>query len=199
MANTYQTISWITRETTRLTHTNTVAAKGVNRQYQPEFAQSGFKIGSVANIRMPIKCSVDNSDNLNAQAYTENYTPITINQRWKSAFEFTTRDLTLSLDDLGKRVCSPVAAGIAGAIDRSILNYYPYIYNAVGTPGTTPGLLTGGSTGTMPYSKAPDILLHAQSMLDAYNTPRDSNRRLILSSAAHAELNIGMSGMFNNQ
>ena len=73
MANTYQVISWITRETLRVAHTNCVLSKGVSRQYQPEFAQAGFKIGSVANIRLPIKVSVDNADNLNAQNFSETY------------------------------------------------------------------------------------------------------------------------------
>ena len=187
MANVYQTISWLTRETIRVTHTNCVAAKGVNRQYQPEFAQAGFKIGSFANIRVPAKFSVDNADNLNAQAYQENSVSLQINKRWKVGTEFTTRDMTLSLDDIGKRVATPVAAALAGAIDADILNYAScYAYNTVGSATYTPGLSTGGSAGNINYSKAPDILMHAQEVLDAYNTPRDYNRRLILNPNAHA-------------
>ena len=58
MANSLLTIDMVTREALRVAHETSQFIKTTDRQYDSSFAQTGAKIGSTLNIRMPSKYSV---------------------------------------------------------------------------------------------------------------------------------------------
>ena len=209
MANSLLTPSMITREALRVLHNNLVFVKGVNRQYNSEFAQAGAKIGSTVNIRKPNKYFVRTGQTMQVQQTTETYVPLAINRQWGVDVSFSSTDLTLTLDDFSKRILTPAMARLSSQIDIDGLsmavtgNYSDGtatsgagpIYNAVGTPGSTPGTVTGSG---LQQAGAPIVFLNAGMMLDNFAAPRDENRRIVLNPAAHAQSVSGLSGLYND-
>ena len=213
MANTLLTPVQITREALRVLHNNLVFVKGLNRQYNDEFARQGAKIGSTVNIRKPNRYFVRKGPALQTQGTTESYVPLTLNNQWGTDVSFSSSELTLSLDDFSKRVLTPAMAKIASQIDQdclqaavtgsmvgaggALVSCGSPIYNVVGTPGTTPGTGGGSATGFSQYN-APIVFLNAGMQMDNAACPRDENRRIVLSPAAMSQSVQGLSGLFND-
>ena len=196
MANTLLTWTMITREALRIAHNNIVFAKGVNRQYSKEFAQSGAKIGSTINVRKPNKYWLRRGTQIQIQGTTETYVPLSLTTQYGVDTEFSSQDLTLSLDDFGKRVLSPKMARITSGIDYDGLAQVAQIYNNVGIPGVTPGT-NNANTGFL-TTNAPQVYLNAGVMMDNFACPRDENRRVIFSPIAQANSVTGLSGLFQD-
>lgn len=178
-------------------HNNLVFLKNVNKQYKDEFAQSGAKIGTTLNVRMPNRYFVSHTPVLNAQNTTESTQPLTLTTQFQVGLNFTQQDLTLSLDDFSKRILAPAMARLASDMDMYALSMAKDVYNQVGTPGTTPGSGTGGS-GLLCYT-TPAIFLNAGAMLDINAAPRDENRRVVLNPFGMAGSVGGLSGLLNDQ
>ena len=212
MANALLTPVEILRESLRILHNNLAHVKSIDRQYSKEFANTGAKIGSTVNARKPNRYFVRKGPVAQTQGTTEEFVPITLNTQYGVDVAFGTAEMTLSLDDFGKRILQPQMAKLASQIDfdglqAATLGYYTAnsgvvsvnpVWNTVGTAGTTPGTTGGAATGLAQYN-APQIYLNAGMMLDNNAVPRDSNRSCILNPAAHASSVAGLSGLFNPQ
>lgn len=141
MANSILTPTMITREALRILHQKLNFIGNVNRQYDDRFAQSGAKIGTSLNIRMPSKYSVRTGANLSAQDHVERSTPLSVTSQYGVDVSFTSVELTMSLDDFGKRVLDPAMAQLAAKIEGDALSAaYKLVNNYVNA--TTDGLLT---------------------------------------------------------
>jgi P22 coat protein - gene protein 5 len=198
MPNTLLTPTMITREALRILHNNLVFVKGVNRQYSSEFAVSGAKIGSVINIRKPNKYYIRTGPAMSVQNTAETSIPLALTRQWGVDVNFTSAELTLSLDDFSKRILSPAMAKISSQIDYEGLTLFNTIYNQVGTPGTSPGAMTStNSTILSSYQVQP--VLNAGMMLDLNAAPRDENRRLVLNPSGMAALAGALTGLFQDQ
>ena len=187
MPNTLLTPTMITREGLRVLHNNLVFVKGVNRQYSSEFAVSGAKIGSVINVRKPNRYFVRTGPAMQVQNTAETSVPLALTRQWGVDVNFTSAELTLSLDDFSKRILTPAMAKIASQIDYEGLALFASVWNQVGTPGTTPG--TGAVIGpptTILDTNTVRPALNAGLLLDLNSTPRDENRRIVLHPAAMA-------------
>jgi hypothetical protein len=199
MPNTLLTPTMITREALRILHNNLVFVKGVNRQYASEFAVSGAKIGSVINIRKPNKYYMRFGPAMNVQNTAETSIPLTLTRQWGVDVNFTSAELTLSLDDFSKRILTPAMARISSQIDYEGLTLATTtIFNQVGTPGTAPG--SGASTNaTILSAYQVQPVLNAGVMLDVNATPRDENRRCVLNPSGMASLAGSLTGLFQDQ
>lgn len=195
MPNQILTPTMITREALKILHDNLVFAKGVNRQYSQEFANIGAKIGSTINVRKPNTYYVSTGPSITVQATQETFVPLMLNTQYNVAINFTSTELTLSMDDFSKRILSPAMARISSRIDYDGLTLATQVFNNVGTPGQTPGANTGTGVATV---NAPQIFVNAGMMLDNQATPRDENRRCILNPAAQAGAVSSLSGLFND-
>ena len=211
--NTLLTPTQITREALRVLHNNLVFVKGLNRQYNSEFAKQGAKIGSTVNIRKPNRYFVRKGAAMQTQGTTESYVPLSLNNQWGTDISFSSTELTLSLDDFSKRILTPAMAKIASQIDQdclqgavtgtmvgaggALVSTGSPVFNIVGTPGTTPGTSGGSATGLTQYN-APICYLNAGMQMDNNAAPRDENRRVVLSPAAMAQSVAGLSGLFND-
>ncbi len=194
MPNILLTSTKVTRESLRVLHNNLVFAKGVNRQYDDQFAVVGAKIGSSINVRLPNQYYVRKGPALSAQNTQNSTTPLTLTTQWGVDVNFTTAELTLSLDDFSKLILTPAMARLTSQIDQDGLAMFHYIYNQVGTPGTIPGN-AGGVVGAMTNSAAPAVFLNSGVFLTVYATPRDENRRIVLSPFANAASVSALSGL----
>lgn len=135
MPNTLITPSMIAKEALMQLENNLVFANQVHREYAKEF--KGGQGASVA-IRRPVKFNTSNGATLVKQDVEEKSTNITIDQRKHVGWEFSTQDLTLSIEEYSERYIKPAAITLAQTVDRSIASLYTTVWNSVGTPGTTP-------------------------------------------------------------
>lgn len=132
--NTLLTPSLITKETLVLLENNLVAAGKVNRQFENQFV----KIGDTITVRKPNKFVVSDGPGLVIQNVTEPSTSITISNQKHVGFLFSSRELTLIIEEFSERYLKPAATVLANKIDFDVLSLYSQVNNEVGTPGTTP-------------------------------------------------------------
>jgi len=135
MPNTLITPSMIAKEGLMQLENNLVFANQVHREYVSEFRGGQ---GSTVAIRRPVKFNTSNGATLVKQDVEEKSTNITIDQRKHVGWEFSTQDLTLSIEEYSERYIKPAAITLAQTIDRSVASLYSNVWNSLGTPGTTP-------------------------------------------------------------
>jgi len=174
----------ITREALRVLHQKCNFIGNVNRQYDNKFAQTGAKIGSSLNIRMPSKYSVRTGAAISYQDHVERSTPLTVNSQYGVDVSFTSVELTMSLDDFSQRIIEPAMAQLAAKIEGDCLSdAYKLVNNY--TNATTDGLMTfkrfqqGGANITS-------------------NLGPLANRAAILSPDSMVEFNDAVKGLFQD-
>lgn len=137
MANTILTPTMITREALRVLHQNLNFVGNINRQYDNRFAQSGAKIGTSLNIRMPAKYSTRTGATLSTQDHVERSTPLTVASQVGVDVSFTSVELTMSLDDFSERHLKPAMAQVAAEIENQCLqDAFKLVANYTGTTST---------------------------------------------------------------
>jgi hypothetical protein len=172
----------ITRKALEILENNLVITRNVNRQYDDSFAVSGAKIGSTLRIRLPDRALVTDGAALQVQDDAEQSTTLTVSTQKHIGVNFTTAELTLSLDDFAERVLKPRISQLASSIDADVANAYKAIFNTVGTPGTSPATAL--------------VLLQAQQKLNE-SAAGMAPRYATVNPAANAGLVNGLSGFFN--
>jgi hypothetical protein len=141
MANSILTPTMITRKALDILHAKLTFIGNCNRQYDDRFAESGAKIGTSLNIRMPAKYTVRTGATLSAQDHVERSTPLTVSSQYGVDVSFTTVEMTMQLDDFAERVLEPAMAQLAAKIEGDAAAVaYKLVANC--TNGTTDGLLT---------------------------------------------------------
>lgn len=135
MPNTLITPSMIAKEALMQLENNLVLANNVHREYVKEFTGGQ---GATVSIRRPVKFQTSNGATMVTQDVDEKSTNITVDQRKHVGWEFSTQDLTLSIEEYSERYIKPAAITLAQTVDRSIAALYSSVWNSVGTPGTTP-------------------------------------------------------------
>jgi hypothetical protein len=109
-------------------------ANNVHREYKKEFV----KVGDTVSIRKPVKFyAADGKTRVN-QDVEEANTSITVDKQKHVSWKFSSKDLTLTVEDYSERYIKPAMIALANTIDRSGHNQYTNVWNLVGTPGTTP-------------------------------------------------------------
>lgn len=190
MSNTLLNISMITKESLRVLKNQLGFSKGVNRQYDGQFAKSGAKIGSVLNIRKPVRYTVTNGAALSIQNVTDQSVALTVDQQKHVAFQFSSKELTLSIDEFSDRYIKPAVIALANKIDFDGLELAKtQVWNAVGTPGTQPS----------DQATALNLALSAGQKLDENACPVDDMRSIVLDPASQAAMVKGLAGLYNQQ
>ena len=143
MANTFLTIDMITNELLRRLVNNLKFTKGVNRQYDSEFAQDGRKIGDSIRIRIPPRYEAVDGPDITGQIndYQDLQETLVLNQQKSVPVSWLASDETLRIDDFGNRYLEGAAATLADTIDRSGMTAALGASLSVGTPGTIPSEL----------------------------------------------------------
>lgn len=173
----------ITRESLRILVNNLTFSKGVNRQYDDQFAVKGAKIGSTLNIRKPARYVGRSGPTLSVESQTETYVPLTLSTQRGVDVQFTSADLLLSMDDFSERYLKPAMANVANHIDADGLALSAQVYNSVGLPGTTPSALS--------------TYLAANALLANNACPQDDMRSAIINPAAQAAIVNTLTTVFN--
>lgn len=136
MANTILTPTAVTREALRILHQKLNFVGSIKRDYDDSFAKSGAKIGDSLKIRMPNQYTVRTGATLSAQDTTESSVTLQVATQKGVDLNFTSTDLTLSLDDFSKRVLDPAMSVLAANIEADAMNMYKDVYNSVWNGGS---------------------------------------------------------------
>jgi hypothetical protein len=131
MANALLTATAVTRESLRVLHQKLSFVGNVNRQYDASFAKSGAKIGDSLKIRLPNQYSVRSGATLSAQDTTETSTTLQVATQKGVDLNFTSADLTMSLDDFSTRILEPAMSVLGAAIESDALSMRKEVYSQV--------------------------------------------------------------------
>ena len=144
MANTIKTLSDgdITRKALSILHNELVFCKTINKQYDSSFARSGAKNGGSLLIREPNQFTVRTGAIMDTQDVTESTQTLTVATQKGVDINFSSVELTLSMDDFSERILQPAMSRLAAEVDATVIaGCYPYIYNHTHTTfGTAPVL-----------------------------------------------------------
>ena len=183
MANNLLTISKITNEALMVLENELTFTSEVDRNYDDQFAVVGAKIGNTVNVRKPGRFIGTTGPALNVEDFNETSVPVTLSTQFHVDTQFTTQDLSLSLDMFSDRVLKPAIAAIANKIDRDGMSMATLqTANIVGTAGTPP-------TGLITY-------LTAGAYLDSEGAPRDGRRSCIVEPFTSATIVDSLKGLF---
>jgi hypothetical protein len=186
MANTFVTPTWVLKEVARLLVPNLKFAANVERSYDDRFSQGGAKVGYTIYARLPQRFKVTSGQAFQPQAINDATVPVSLTDQLNVGTSFSTADATMVVEDVRKRYVAPAAEALAADIDaKGLSRMYPYVYQEVGTPGTTP------STNL--------TFLQAGVKLTDSNVPEDGRVAILDPMTAATIANANMATFFNPQ
>jgi len=179
--NTILTPTAVTRRALETLQNNLVFTKQINRQYDSSFAQEGGKIGTALKIRLPNQYTVSTGAALDVQDTAEESVTLTVATQKHVDVNFSSSELTMSIDDFAGRILDPAMEELAANIDYAGMGLYADVYNQVGAAGTVPNTAL--------------VYLQAGQKLDEFAAPAGS-RRVIINPAANAQTVDSLKGLF---
>lgn len=183
MANNILTPTAVTREALRVLHQKLNFVGNITRSYDDSFAKSGAKIGDSLKIRLPNEYVVRSGATLNAQDTTETSVTLQVATQKGVDLNFTSADLTLSLDDFSSRILEPAMSVLAANVEADALNMYKDVYNIVDQDAT---------------AFTWNTVLNGRKALNDNLTPMDSQRKCLLSTSSSVKLVDALKGLFHD-
>ena len=176
----------VTRKALQILHNKLTFIGTINRQYDDSFAIEGGKIGSTLKIRLPNQYTVRTGQTASIQATNETSTTLTLATQKGVDVNFSSADLTLSLDDFTERILDPAGNVLAAAVEADAFNMYADVYNFVYQTDfvTDPSLMA--------------TWLSAKSLLYKNLTPHDTALVVNCNSAAANATISALSVLFND-
>jgi hypothetical protein len=135
MANVLLTATAVTREALRILHQKLNFVGSIVREYDDSFAKSGAKIGDTLKIRLPNQYVVRTGATLATQDTNESSVTLQVATQKGVDLNFTSVDLTMSLDDFSKRILEPAMSVLAANIEADSMNMYKDVYQSVWNGG----------------------------------------------------------------
>jgi len=134
--NTILTPTAVTREALRVLHQKLNFVGSIVRDYDDSFAKSGAKIGDQLKIRLPNQYVVRSGATLSTQDTVEQSVTLQVATQKGVDLNFTSVDLTLSLDDFSKRILNPAMSVLAASIEADAMSMYKDVFNSVWNGGS---------------------------------------------------------------
>lgn len=185
MPNSLLTPQIIARKALELYVNNLAFVRRINKDFQSDFdgTYNGNKPGNTMLIRKPVQFTSALGRVAFIQDVTEANTALAITQQNHVAFQFTSADFALTIDQFQKRYLDNAMAALANGVDAYCLGLaVAGTANSVGTAGTTP-------TGLTPF-------VNAMAKLDKLAVPR-ANRAVVMDPITNASLVDNLKGLFN--
>ena len=183
MPNSLLTPTAVTREALRILHQKLNFVGNIKRDYDDSFAKSGAKIGDSLKIRLPNQYTVRTGATLSAQDTSEISTTLQVATQKGVDLNFTSVDLTLSLDDFSKRILDPAMSVLAANIEADALSMMLDVYQNVNNIGSA---ITFGK------------LMSSRKVLNDALAPMDNNRSILLNTQDNVDLVDGLKGLFQD-
>jgi hypothetical protein len=186
MSNTILTPTAVTREALRILHQKLNFIGTINRQYDDQFAKTGAKIGETLKIRLPNEYTVRTGRAIAVQDTPETSVTLTVATQKGVDMNFTSAELTLSLQDFSDRILKPAMTVLAANIESDALSMYKDVYNEISDVGAA--ISTSGSLTF--------VLSGAKKLTD--NLTPSSDRTLLLNTTDNVALVDALKGLFND-
>ncbi len=183
MSNTILTPTAVTREALRVLHQKLNFIGNINRSYDDSFAKSGAKISDSLKIRLPNQYTVRTGATLSVQDTTETSTTLQVATQKGVDLNFTSVDLTLSLDDFSARILEPAMSVLAANMEADAFAMAMDVYNNVNNVGST-----------ITFNK----LLASRKVLNDNLAPMDNNRNVVLNTQDNLDLVDALKGLFQD-
>ncbi|MBX7249351.1 MAG: hypothetical protein K1X35_09965 [Caulobacteraceae bacterium] len=183
MANSILSPTAVTREALRILHQKCNFIGAINRQYDESFARSGAKVGEKVKIRLPNQYTVRSGAALSAQDTTETSLDLAVTTQKGVDMNFSSAELSLSLDDFSKRVLEPAVSVLAAAIEADALSMRREVYQQVNNHGQA-----------LTFAR----LLAGRKKLEDSLTP-PANRTALLNTTDNADLVDALKGLFHDE
>ena len=165
MSNALITPTMIAREALMQLDNNLVVAKTVYRDYDREYRA----VGETINIRRPVDFTVTDGAAVDVQDVEEANFALSMDKQKHVAWKFSTKDLTLTIEEYSERYIKPAMIQLANQVDRDLLGLATKFNNWVGTAGQDINAFTD-------FAKGPerlDVLAVPQGMRYAVLSPTD--------------------------
>lgn len=186
MANSLLTDSIIVKESLMELKNQLGFTKSVNRQYDDRFAVEGAKIGDTINIRKPARYAVTDGPVLNVQDSQDVSVALQLDTQRHVGMGFSSKDLTLSVDDFRERYIKPAVTSLANDVDYTGFNaMYKKVFSSVGVPSASalPSTLKG--------------FTQAVATLASLGAPQD-DLTSIIDPFVQASMTEGLKGLFQS-
>lgn len=182
-SNTLLTPDQITKEALRILHQKLNFIGRINRQYDDQFANEGAKIGDSLRIRKPVQYTVRSGKTINVQDTTEKKTDLTVADQKGVDMEFSSKELTMDLDNFSSRIIEPAMAVLSARMEADALSMYQDVYNQVDNIGSS-----------MTFAN----ILNARKFLTDNLAPMDNNRTVTLDTQANVDVVDALKGLFHS-
>lgn len=182
MANSILTATAVTREALRILHQKLNFVGSINRQYDDSFARSGAKTGDSLKIRLPNQYTVRSGKTLATQDTTETSVTLQVATQKGVDVNFSSADLSLSLDDFTRRVLEPAMSVLAANIEADAISMYAEVHNQVADIGNAIDLID---------------VLNARKILQDNLAPT-ANRTCNLNTQDNVDLVDDLKGLFHD-
>ncbi len=184
MANSLLTIDMITRRALLILHQKMTFISSINRQYDDSFAVVGAKIGDTLRIRLPNQYTVRTGAAINVQDTTEAKLDLTVATQRGVDTTFTTKDLTMDMDDFADRILEPAMSVLAAVIEADALQTMTLdIYN-----------LVDNDASALTFKN----ILQGRQKLEENLAPADNQRTCLLSNGHSVTLVDALKGLFQD-
>lgn len=187
MANSPLTPSVIAKEALMRLENDLVMSKLVYRAYEKDFAtpsSNGYKIGDTLTIRKPAQYTVRDGDVASMQDSVEGSTTIVIDKIKGIDLQFSSKELTLDIDEFSERFLADGMSKLANQVDTDLYDLALKVPNWVGTPGQTINSFSD-------FGAAPQ-------RMDELAVPQ-TKRKSVLSNADYWAMLTSFSTLFANQ
>jgi hypothetical protein len=136
MTQTILTSTQVTRKALMILHQKLNFVGSINRGYDDSFAKDGAKIGDTLKIRVPNQYTVRTGPTIAAQDTSETSVDLRVATQKGVDMNFTSNDLTLSLDDFSERIIDPAMSALAANIESDAMSMYKDVYQQVNNQGS---------------------------------------------------------------
>lgn len=160
MSNSLLTPTKIIREALRIAHQRSNFVSTLENKFENEFGVTGAKIGDTCQVRLPNQFTSTAGATLNVQDVTETKVDVVVDTRRHIGMAFTTKDLSLTIDDFSKRYIKPAVSQLIADVEYdTIAKLYKGVYNRVAPATATAALdleTIGGARRKLVENLAPD-------------------------------------------
>ena len=187
MANSNLTIDQITQRSLMILHQKLNFVGNIVREYDDSFANSGAKIGDTLRVRLPLQYQTGTGAAIATGTGADTVgvsTTLPVTTQRNVPMRFTTKEMTMDIDEFASRHLEPAMAKLASMIESDCLTQ---AYKAM------PVLHKAATLATPVYKD----VMEMRKLLNDNLAPPD-NRCLLLDTQCHVDLVDAFKGLFND-
>ena len=179
-SNTFVTSTVIAKESLMFLENQLGMAKVVSREWENKFGKDGETLG----IRKPNAFRATKARAVSNSAIAESNITLTVATQAHVSFEWSTKQMTDTVERVSERYIQPAMSALANQIDVDLMDLYVDVYNQVGTAGTAPS--------------GYDVYADARRRLNEEAVPLDG-RYVFVNPKGEAETMKGLKGLLNDK